>query len=86
MKGIIVNYRRSRHSAYTNHLIVEVEGVKTKTEASKLIGKKVVWISKGGRKIRGKIAASHGGKGEVRIITEKGLPGQAVGNSINIEQ
>jgi large subunit ribosomal protein L35Ae len=85
MKGVIVNYRRSRHNAYTNHLIVEVEGVKTKSEASKLIGKKIVWISKGGRKIKGRIAASHGNKGAVRIITEKGLPGQAIGNSISIE-
>jgi large subunit ribosomal protein L35Ae len=85
MKGIILNYRRSRHSAYTNHFIVEVEGVKTKEEASKLIGRKTVWLSKSGRKIRGKIASAHGAKGEVRIITEKGLPGQAVGDSISIE-
>ncbi len=84
MKGIIVNYRRSRHSAYTNHLIVEVDGVKSKDDASKLVGKKVVWTSKGGRKIRGAIASTHGRKGEVRIITEKGLPGQSVGTSISI--
>lgn len=85
MKGVIINYRRSRHNTYANHFVVEVNGVKSKEEAFKLVGKKVFWTTKSGKKIKGKIASAHGNNGVVRIITEKGLPGQAVGTSISIE-
>ena len=38
-----------------------------------------------GHPIKGKISASHGNKGIVRAIFEKGLPGQAITMAVKIE-
>ncbi|MDP3027735.1 MAG: 50S ribosomal protein L35ae, partial [Nanoarchaeota archaeon] len=57
----------------------------SKEEASKFVGKSVEWKSPGGKVIKGKIAASHGNKGMVRAIFEKGLPGQAKNNEVDLK-
>ena len=46
--------------------------------------KKVIWKSKAGKIIKGKIAAAHGNNGIVRAIFEKGLPGQAITTGVEI--
>lgn len=84
MKGVIVNYRGGRHTQKTNHLIVEVEGVKKKEEAEKLIGKKAVWKTPSGKLINGEISKIHGKKGGVLAKFEKGLPGQALGTEVEV--
>ena len=85
MKGKIVQFRRGRHRIHERHFIIDVNA-KNKEEAGKFSGKEVVWISKGKNKItiKGKIAGSHGNKGLVRAIFEKGLPGQAVNDEVEI--
>ena len=85
-KAKVVQFRRSRHRVRERHFLIDV-GTKTREEAMKLVGKEVVWTSKGKDKvkIKGKISSAHGGHGLVRAIFEKGLPGQAVINSDEIE-
>lgn len=86
MKGVIVNYRGSHKTQNTKQMIVRVEGVNSKEDAAKLVGKDVVWTTPTGKKIEGKIAAPHGDKGVVRVhFTEKGLPGQSLGTEVEIE-
>jgi large subunit ribosomal protein L35Ae len=85
MKGIITNFRRNRHTQKDNHMIVEVEGVDRKDKAEPLVGKEVVWKSPADREIKGKVAAAHGNKGAVRVIFEKGMPGQSVGKKVEIK-
>ena len=82
MKGQITNFRGSRHTKYDNHMIVKFEGIETRENATPLIGKPVSWKSPKGKEIKGKIAAEHGNKGCVRVIFEKGMPGQSIGNFI----
>ena len=82
MQAVIVNYRRSRTRQDPNHVIIEVEGVDSREKAEKLVGKTVTWTSPAGTKIGGSIAAAHGGKGAVRAIMERGLPGQSLGKPI----
>jgi len=83
MKGIVIQFRRGRHTIHERHFLLDF-GFKTKEEASKSKGKEVEWKSPAGKLIRGKISSSHGNSGLVRAIFEKGLPGQAIGTEIEL--
>jgi len=85
MKGKVIQFRRGRHTVHERHFLIEVEGVKTREEAGKLVGKEVEWKSPAGKIIKGKISSAHGNKGVVRAIFEKGLPGQAVTTNVEIK-
>lgn len=84
MKAKIVSFRRSLKHLIKRHFILDA-GLKNREEAGKLIGKEVAWTSSSGKRIAGKIAASHGNKGLVRAIFEKGLPGQAINSEVEIK-
>jgi len=83
--GIIVNYRRGRKTQTTNQMIVIIPDV-DKTKAEKLVGKTAIYTCEGKNKtqIKGTISAVHGNKGVVRVLFEKGMPGQAIGGKISI--
>ncbi len=86
MKGTILRYRGSHKTHHLKQMLVQVEGVDSKEKAAKLIGKKITWISSSGVKISGRISAVHGGKGVVRVqFEEKGLPGQSLGQKVDVE-
>lgn len=85
MEALINNFRMSRHRQTTNHIILTLPKVGNKEQAKKLIGKKIVFKTKTGREIKGEIKSSHGNKGAVRAIFERGLPGQAIGTKIKVE-
>ncbi len=84
MEAIIENYRRGRHTEYTNQFIVVVDGCETAESADKLVGKQVVWKTPSGKEIKGKISGKHGNSGKVKVMMEKGLPGQAIGTTLQI--
>ncbi len=84
MRAIVIQFRRGRKRIHERHYILDV-GVKAREEAEKFIGKEVEWKSPSGKVIKGKIASSHGNKGLVRAIFEKGLPGQAINTEIEVE-
>ena len=83
MKGIVVQFRRGRHTIHEKHFLLDI-GLTSREEAKKMAGKEVVWKSSAGKIIRGKISDAHGNKGLVRAIFEKGLPGQAVTTEIEV--
>ncbi|MFN7088718.1 MAG: 50S ribosomal protein L35ae, partial [Candidatus Paceibacteria bacterium] len=86
MKGFIINYRGSLKVKKPKQMIVKIEGIDTKKDVSKVIGKKVTWTSPTGKKISGLITQPHGNKGAVRVLfSEKGLPGQALGQQVEVE-
>ena len=84
MEGIIKNFRRGRHTQTTNQMVVYINEVKSKEDASKLVNKTVVWKSPAGKEIKGKIRSAHGNKGAVRVLFETGMPGQAIGDKVII--
>ena len=84
MKGIILSYRRGRHSQNVNQMLVEVEGIDKKEKAEKMIGKKLVWKSTGNKEIMGEFIGVHGGKGILRAKFERNLPGQAITTKVEI--
>lgn len=86
MKGTILNYRGSYKEQNPKQMIVKAEGISSKADTKKILGKKVVWTSPSGKKISGTITAAHGSKGAVRVsFADKGLPGQALGQKVEIE-
>ena len=86
MKARIASYRRSRRTQYGNQMIVESADVTSKEAAEKLVGKKVTWTIDGKNKttIAGEVRAAHGGKGALRVLFERGMPGQALGSEVTI--
>ncbi|MEK6884917.1 MAG: 50S ribosomal protein L35ae [Nanoarchaeota archaeon] len=87
IKGKVIQFRRGRHTIHERHFLIEIDGITNKEKAQPLIGKEVVWTSTGKNKtqIKGKIASTHGNKGVLRAIFEKGLPGQAVTTEVEIK-
>jgi large subunit ribosomal protein L35Ae len=83
LRGIITSYRTGPKTQSSKELILQFPNIKSSNEAAQLIGRKVAWPA-GERKIRGKIVALHGKKGLVRARFRKGLPGLALGTSIEI--
>jgi len=85
MKAVILSYRGGRHTQKTNQLVLEVEGVKNKEDAEKLLDKKVVWKTPTGKEISGVVSKVHGKKGGVLAKFERGLPGQALGTQAEVQ-
>ena len=85
MQGIIANFRVGRHTQKSNQMIVKPEGVDSKDKAVKLIGKEVVWKSPAGKEIKGRVSKEHGRNGFVRVLFEKGMPGQSIGKKVEIK-
>jgi len=85
MKARVVQFRRGLKRIHERHFILDV-GVKTREEADKFVGKRVVWTSPAGKEIKGEISSAHGNKGLVRAIFEKGLPGQAKNDEVEVKE
>ena len=86
MEGRIVNFRGGIHTQKNNQMVIHVSGVDSQEKAKPLVGKKVVWKSPAGKVIKGKISDAHGNNGLVRAIFEKGLPGQARNDEVEVEE
>lgn len=82
MKGVIANFRMSRHRQYDNQMVVKVESVDNKDKAEKLIGKTVTWTSPAKKEIKGEVRSAHGNSGALRVLFETGMPGQSVGSEV----
>lgn len=85
MEGVIVHFRGSRRVKRSGQMIVQVSGVDTKENASKLVGKKVVWKTSSGKGMLGQITNIHGNSGALRVRFETGMPGQSIGSKVVIE-
>lgn len=85
IKGKVIQFRRGKRNYKPRHFLLEVEGVLDVKKAEEIIGKEVIWKSPAGKVIKGKISGTHGIKGVVRAIFEKGLPGQAITTEVEIK-
>ena len=87
MQGVIVNFRHGKHTQTNNQMVVLVHGHENADKSKPLIGKSVHWFSTGKKKteIKGKVTALHGRNGAVRVLFEKGMPGQSIGTDADLE-
>ena len=83
MNGTILHFRQNRHTTRGRHLLIEVSGVDNREKAAQLVGKSVTYKTKNGE-IKGEVASAHGNSGVIRVIFERGLPGQALTESVTI--
>lgn len=85
--AVIASFRGSRRLRRGNQMIVYLDNVDSREKAEKTVGKTVVWTSAGKHKkqIKGKITSAHGNKGAVRVLFEKGMPGQSLGDEVKVE-
>jgi large subunit ribosomal protein L35Ae len=84
LTGLVKNYRRGRKHLNPKQAIIEVDGITSRKEAFSLVGSKVVWVSPAGKKLYGTIVAAHGNKGAVRVRFRTPVPGQAIGQTVEI--
>jgi len=87
MEGIVAHFRGSRRRKSGNQMIVHLSDVDSREKAESMVGKKVTWTSPGKEKkqISGKVSAAHGNSGAVRVIFERGMPGQSLGEQVKVE-
>lgn len=83
--GKVIQFRRGKKTISERHFLIEIDNVSKKEDAQKFVGKNVIWKSPAGKEIAGKIAATHGNKGVVRAIFERGLPGQAITTKVEVK-
>lgn len=81
MEGVIINYRVK----YTKEVVILIPEIKSRHEAAKLIGKKVIWKDKNGKEYIGKVTAPHGNTGAIRAKFSIPLPAKALGKIVKIE-
>jgi large subunit ribosomal protein L35Ae len=84
MKARILHFRQNRHDTYGNQMIVAVEGVDNREKAAALVGKKTVFKTQNGE-IDGEVASAHGNKGVLRVRFSRGMPGQSLGQELEIK-
>ncbi|PIO00301.1 50S ribosomal protein L35ae [archaeon CG10_big_fil_rev_8_21_14_0_10_43_11] len=77
----ILNYRQGRRTQTPNQIILNI-GAKSKEDANKYLGRKVVYTTSSGKELHGVITRVHGNSGAVIARFSKGLPGQALGKDV----
>ena len=81
--GTIVNYRIGIGTQKPKECLIQFAHVNSASLACQLINRKVVW-KQGDSKFIGKIAGSHGKKGVVKVKFRKGVPGKALGTTVEL--
>ncbi|WP_457750482.1 50S ribosomal protein L35ae [Thermococcus sp.] len=83
-KAIVLAYAGTKEHQDNHHMILKPLDMNDRAAASRLIGRKVVWRTPTGRKMYGRILKPHGNRGEVKAYFRPGLPGQALGDYVEI--
>ncbi len=75
--GKVIQFRRGRHTITEKQMLIEIEGVESREDAAKLIGKSVEWEISCGKKLsKGKFLELMEIKVLLGLFLKKGLPGQ----------
>jgi large subunit ribosomal protein L35Ae len=81
--GTIVNYRIGIRTQMPRWCLIRFSGVDSVSKAGQLIGRKVVCME-GNNKFIGQIVGLHGKKGVVKAKFRRGVPGLAVGATVDL--
>jgi len=85
MLARVLNFRQGRHTQKTNQLLLSVKDVTSRKAVVPFVGKKVIWKTKSGREIVGKVAGPHGNSGVMRARFSKGVSGEVLGKDLEIK-
>jgi large subunit ribosomal protein L35Ae len=81
--GRIMNYRIGIRTQMSRECLVRFTNIISAARAEQLIGQKVLWKGEN-KKLTGKIMGFHGKNGVVRVRFKKGVPGQALGTTVEL--
>ena len=81
--GTIVNYRIGIRTQMPKWCLIQITDANSVSKAGQLIGRKVV-LKYGKNEFIGKIVSLHGKKGVVTAKFHKGVPGQAIGTTVEL--
>jgi large subunit ribosomal protein L35Ae len=81
--GRIMNYRIGIRTQSSRECLVQFAVVGSAAQTGHRLGQKVVWKSEN-KKLIGKIVGFHGKNGVVRVRFKKGVPGQALGTTVEL--
>lgn len=91
-KGRIVSFRRGKRNVREHTTLVEIEGSKTIADAQFYAGKRIAYVYRAKRAIKGsnvrviwgKVTRSHGTSGAVRAKFATNIPPQAFGSPVRV--
>jgi large subunit ribosomal protein L35Ae len=78
-----MNYRIGIRTQHSRECLIRFANLDSTAQAGRLIGQKVVWKGEN-KKLVGKIIGFHGKNGTVRAKFKKGVPGQALGTTVEL--
>jgi large subunit ribosomal protein L35Ae len=81
--GTIVNYRIGIRTQMPKWCLIQIIGENSVSNADQFIGRKVI-LKYGKNSFIGRIAGLHGKKGIVKANFRKGVPGQAIGATVEL--
>ncbi|KZF25983.1 60S ribosomal protein L33 [Xylona heveae TC161] len=92
VKGRHLSYQRSKHHLNPNTSLLKLDGVDDTKAAQFYLGKKVAFVYRTNKEIRGskirviwgKITRSHGNSGVVRAQFRRNLPPRSFGASVRV--
>ena len=78
-----MNYRIGIRTQMSSECLVQFTDIISAAKAGKLIGQKVLWKGEN-KNLLGRITGFHGKNGVVRVRFKKGVPGQALGTTVEL--
>ncbi len=92
VKGKHLSYQRSKRVNNPNVSLIKIEGVEGPEDAKFYLGKRIAYIYRASKEIRGskirviwgKVTRTHGNSGAVRANFKKNLPPKTFGASVRI--
>jgi large subunit ribosomal protein L35Ae len=92
VKGAFIGYRRSLSNQYNHQALLAIDGVRSAAETSFYCGKRVAYIYRAHRVVKGshyrviwgRIASPHGNNGVVKAKFRNNLPPKALGASVRV--
>jgi large subunit ribosomal protein L35Ae len=78
-----MNYRIGIRTQSSRECLIQFANVNSAAQAGQLLGQKVVWKGEN-KKLIGKIVGFHGKNGAVRVKFKRGVPGQALGTTVEL--
>ena len=86
VKAQFIGYRRGLKSKQRNNqILINIDNVRSRNEASQYIGKSITWTSPSKQQYRGRIVGLHGRNGTLKILMKKVPPSLAIGAAIHID-
>mmetsp|Transcript_33111 Transcript_33111/g.55709 ORF Transcript_33111/g.55709 Transcript_33111/m.55709 type:complete len:115 (-) Transcript_33111:260-604(-) len=92
VKGTVMGYKRGLSNTHHHTSLIQIDGVKDKAASEFYFGKKIAYIYKAQKAVKGskfrvvwgKVMRAHGSNGVVRAKFSTNLPTTAMGSSVRI--